>query len=80
MSGPPDGDDAGMVSGGVEVAERQRFADLQARADAQGFTLLALRSGFILRRDGRLLHRISLESVVALLGAEEQRPKAGEVA
>lgn len=80
VSGPPDGDDAGLVSGGVDVAERERFAALQMRAAQQGFVLLAVRSGFLLQRTGWLRHTISLESIVALLGAEEQRPKAGEVA
>jgi hypothetical protein len=57
---------------GLEVAERLRFADLQARAADQGYVLRQCRTGFVLRRvDGLLLHRISLESVVAILNAEE---------
>ena len=61
-----------IAASGAEIAERERLEDLTARAADQGYVLRQCRTGFVLRRvDGMLLHRISLESVVTFLNAEE---------
>lgn len=60
---------------GRDVAERQRFADIRARAADQGYVLREVRTGFMRRDDGRLLHRNSIEGVAMLLTARRVEGK-----
>lgn len=66
--------DEPLLSGsGVEISERQRLEDLTARAATIGFSVRPLPSGFVLRRDRRLVHFMGIEAVAEFLGTEEGR-------
>jgi len=77
MTDLPDSEDAGtLVAGsGLEVSERERLSDLQARAAEQGCVLRQCRTGFVLQRaDGLLQHRMHVDDIVGILnGTERQR-------